>query len=158
MWRCAKRENANSNIRYDRFPELYSERAVQEFSSSSPTTVAIDFEQRIWSTSELRYLCNDDTLRQLLCRRIDSIGDGNDITVDAEIALVVKLFKIEGQHSFDTGNDKVLVICDGDKCESFYMKKNRVNVSVTCKRCTKGQKYAMQGLARFLLTLVRKNH
>ena len=47
----------------------------------------------------------------------DSIGDGNDPTVDAEITLIAKVFKIKGQHSFDTGNDKVLVVCDGDKCK-----------------------------------------
>ena len=55
------------------------------------------------------------------------------ITVDAKIALITKVFKIKGQHSFDTGNDKVLVVYDGRKCESFYTKTNCANVSITCK-------------------------
>ena len=61
------------------------------------------------------------------------------ITVDAKIALITKVFKIKGQHSFDTGNDKVLVVCDGNKCESFYIRKNHANVSITRKRCIRGR-------------------
>ena len=132
-------QRTNSNIQYDRFPELYPERAVQESSGSSSTTVAIELEQYTWSAIELIFSCNDDTLRQLLCRRIDYIDNGNDITFDAEIAVVAKVFKIKGQHSFDIGSGKVLVICDGHKCESFHIEKNCANVSVTCKWCIKGK-------------------
>ena len=126
MLSCSKCKTAHFNIWYDRVPTIFLERAVQEY---SVVTLPI---------SEI-FLWNDDALRLRIFALIASIGVGNEITPDSDLTFVANVFKIKVQHSFDIGNDKMLVVCDGDKCKSFYIKKNCGNISVTCKQCIGGK-------------------
>ena len=62
------------------------------------------------------------------------------IRADPEFIFIAKSLKLKGQHSFDVDDKRVFVVCDGDDCESFNLKKKRANIGITCKRC-KGRKH-----------------
>ena len=62
-------------------------------------------------------------------------GDNADLSEDAGISVVAKVFKIIGRNTFDIDDKKVLAVCSGDGCSSCFIKKRCKNVSTPCNKC-----------------------
>ena len=64
-------------------------------------TVATDIKQCILPVQELVFSDDGASLSCCALKRIDSIGNSNNLPVETEISAMAKVFKMKGQHSFD---------------------------------------------------------
>jgi len=112
--RCSKCTTAHSNIRFDRVPELYPDRLSHCHAS----------EHHILPDAYQLISVDEDALR----RQIDDL-------LPWKLAFIVKSLKLMGKSSLVLDHHHVFVVCTGEGCDLFHVKKPRSNLGLECDKC-----------------------
>ena len=137
--RCKQCWNLYNNFRQKRHPILYpppqqqSQPAIEQQPPSAPESGSSDTTP----IDEL-LLSNVEAVRERIIELISYLGeidDKQDLSSVGEFRMLAQLLKIKEQddYTFSINDQLVFVACNG--CDKCFIKKQRANVSRTCKGC-----------------------